>query len=227
MPQARMRLALVALFLFSLTGSFAPRVVAQSGDATLTVHSRFCPPGFNGATDIFETCHDNPGIQGIEFQLQGPRWDAGLPDAEGNIIFASLPAGTYTLFNGLPTDNRRPYVFCSAGDGSEGQQIDTELTARQLLWNLLLIERRLGRVRAARWGPRTIDLDLLVFGELVVDEPDLQVPHPELALRSFVLVPLVEIDPQLVHPATGHTMLHHLSLLKTRPPVKRGSRLLN
>ena len=106
-------------------------------------------------------------------------------------------------------------------------QIDTELTARQLLWTLLLIERRLGRVRSARWGPRTIDLDLLVFGELVVDEPDLQVPHPELALRSFVLVPLVEIDPQLVHPATGHTMLHHLSLLKTRPPVKRGTRLLN
>ena len=106
-------------------------------------------------------------------------------------------------------------------------QIDTELTARQLLWNLLLIERRLGRVRSARWGPRSIDLDLLMFGELVVDEPDLQVPHPELDRRSFVLVPLVEIDPLLVHPVTGHTMLHHLSLLKTRPPVKRGTRLLN
>jgi 2-amino-4-hydroxy-6-hydroxymethyldihydropteridine diphosphokinase len=106
-------------------------------------------------------------------------------------------------------------------------QIDTELTARQLLWNLLLIERRLGRVRSARWGPRSIDLDLLMFGELVVEEPDLQVPHPELASRSFVLVPLVEIDPLLVHPVTGHTMLHHLSLLKTRPPVKRGTRLLN
>jgi len=106
-------------------------------------------------------------------------------------------------------------------------QLDTELTARQLLWNLLLIERRLGRVRSARWGPRSIDLDLLMFGELVVDEPDLQVPHPELDRRSFVLVPLVEIDPLLVHPVTGHTMLHHLSLLKTRPPVKRGTRLLN
>ena len=106
-------------------------------------------------------------------------------------------------------------------------QLDTELTARQLLWNLLLIERRLGRVRSARWGPRSIDLDLLMFGELVVDEPDLQVPHPELARRSFVLVPLVEIDPLLVHPVTGVTMLHHLSLLKTRPPVKRGTRLLN
>src|SRR5213594_2072318 len=67
-------------------------------------------------------------------------------------------------------------------------QLDTELTARQLLWNLLLIERRLGRVRTQRWGPRTIDLDLLLYGDLVVDEPDLQVPHRELTQRSFVLV---------------------------------------
>jgi 7,8-dihydro-6-hydroxymethylpterin-pyrophosphokinase len=61
----------------------------------------------------------------------------------------------------------------------------------------------------------------------VVDEPDLQVPHPELTRRSFVLVPLVELDPMLMHPVTGLTMLHHLSLLKTRPPVKRGNRLWN
>lgn len=106
-------------------------------------------------------------------------------------------------------------------------QLDTELTARQLLWNLLLIERRLGRVRSKKWGPRTIDLDLLLFGSLVVDEADLKVPHPELTRRSFVLVPLVELDPLLVHPVTGETLLNHLSRLKTRPPVKRGTRLWN
>jgi len=106
-------------------------------------------------------------------------------------------------------------------------QIDTELTARQLLWNLQLIEKRLGRVRAQRWGPRTIDLDLLLYGSLVVDEPDLKVPHPELTQRSFVLVPLVELDPLLVHPVSGETLLAHLSRLHTRPPVKRGSRLWN
>ena len=60
-----------------------------------------------------------------------------------------------------------------------------------------------------------------------VDEPDLQVPHPEILKRSFVLVPLLELDPALVHPATGETLLVHLSELKTRPPVKRGSRLWN
>ena len=106
-------------------------------------------------------------------------------------------------------------------------ELETELTARQLLWNLLLIERRLGRTRTRRWGPRTIDLDLLLYGPVVIDEPDLQVPHPELTRRSFVLVPLVELDPLLVHPVTGETLITHLTSLKTRPPVKRGSRLLN
>ncbi len=106
-------------------------------------------------------------------------------------------------------------------------QLDTELTPRQLLWNLLLIERRLGRVRTRHWGPRVIDLDLLLYGSEVVDEPDLKVPHPELIRRSFVLVPLVELDPLIVHPVTGETLVAHLSRLNARPPVKKGSRLWN
>lgn len=105
--------------------------------------------------------------------------------------------------------------------------LDTSLPARQLLWNLQLIEKRLGRVRSQKWGPRTIDLDLLLYGSLILEEPDLRVPHPELTRRSFVLVPLVEIEPMLVHPATGETLIHLLSRLNTRPPVKRGSRLWN
>jgi 2-amino-4-hydroxy-6-hydroxymethyldihydropteridine diphosphokinase len=105
-------------------------------------------------------------------------------------------------------------------------KLETGLTARQLLWNLLLIERRLGRVRTRHWGPRVIDLDLLLHGGEVLNQPDLTVPHPELIRRSFVLVPLVELDPLVVHPVTGETMLAHLSHLKNdRPPVKKGSRL--
>ena len=106
-------------------------------------------------------------------------------------------------------------------------ELETELLPLQLLWNLQLIERRLGRTRTRRWGPRTIDLDLLLYGSLVVDEPGLQVPHPEMVRRSFVLVPLVELDPLLVHPVTGETLITHLTSLTTRPPVKRGNRLLN
>ena len=105
--------------------------------------------------------------------------------------------------------------------------LETQLTARQLLWNLLLIERRLGRVRSQKWGPRTIDLDLLLHGDLVVDEADLQVPHPEMHRRAFVLVPLLELEPNLTHPVTGEGFAQHLSRLKTRPPVKRGTRLWN
>jgi 2-amino-4-hydroxy-6-hydroxymethyldihydropteridine diphosphokinase len=106
-------------------------------------------------------------------------------------------------------------------------EIDTDLPARQLLWNLMLIEKRLGRVRTHKWGPRTMDLDVLLFGDQVLEEPDLRVPHPELIRRSFVLVPLVELDPTLVHPETGETLLDHLARLNTRPPVRKGSRLWN
>jgi 2-amino-4-hydroxy-6-hydroxymethyldihydropteridine diphosphokinase len=106
-------------------------------------------------------------------------------------------------------------------------QLETGLSARQLLWNLHLIEKRLGRVRTRRWGPRTMDLDLLFYGDEVIEDPDLRVPHPELALRSFVLVPLLELDPLLVHPVTRETLLHLLSRRNSRPPVKRGSRLWN
>ncbi|HZT16081.1 MAG TPA: 2-amino-4-hydroxy-6-hydroxymethyldihydropteridine diphosphokinase, partial [Gaiellaceae bacterium] len=82
--------------------------------------------------------------------------------------------------------------------------IDTPLEARQLLVHLLDVERRLGRERVGpRWGPRTIDLDLLLYGDAVIDEPGLQVPHPRLAERLFVLEPLAELAPDLDVPGRG------------------------
>lgn len=101
--------------------------------------------------------------------------------------------------------------------------VDTELDARTLLWNLMLIEKRLGRVRTQRWGPRTIDLDLLLYGDELIEDDDLRVPHPEIIRRSFVLVPLVELEPRLVHPGTGETLVAHLNRLGARPLVKRGT----
>jgi 2-amino-4-hydroxy-6-hydroxymethyldihydropteridine diphosphokinase len=106
-------------------------------------------------------------------------------------------------------------------------QVETHLAPRQLLWNLMLIERRLGRVRTQRWGPRVIDLDLLLYGDEVVDEEDLTLPHPLMTQRSFVMVPLVEIEPLLVHPVTNQTMLSILQRLGADPLVKHGSRLWN
>jgi 2-amino-4-hydroxy-6-hydroxymethyldihydropteridine diphosphokinase len=81
--------------------------------------------------------------------------------------------------------------------------LDTSLSPRELLDRLLEIERGLGRVRDVRWGPRVVDLDLLVYGDLQVDEPGLRVPHPRLHERRFVLEPLAELDPDLEIPGCG------------------------
>jgi 2-amino-4-hydroxy-6-hydroxymethyldihydropteridine diphosphokinase len=82
--------------------------------------------------------------------------------------------------------------------------IDTELEPRALLDLLLSIERELGRTREGpRFGPRTIDLDLLLYGEEIVDEPGLAVPHPRLHERRFVLEPLAELEPGLTVPEKG------------------------
>jgi 2-amino-4-hydroxy-6-hydroxymethyldihydropteridine diphosphokinase len=80
--------------------------------------------------------------------------------------------------------------------------LEVDLPVRALLDELLAVERELGRDRSReqRWGPRTIDLDLLLYGEETVDEPGLTVPHPRLAERQFVLEPLCELDPELTLP---------------------------
>jgi 2-amino-4-hydroxy-6-hydroxymethyldihydropteridine diphosphokinase len=76
--------------------------------------------------------------------------------------------------------------------------VETTLLARALLALCLEVERGLGRERRERWGPRLIDIDVLTYGEARIDEPDLKVPHPRLAERAFVLVPLAEIAPRLM-----------------------------
>ena len=82
--------------------------------------------------------------------------------------------------------------------------VDTELPARQLLDRLLAIEGRLGRTRTGtRFGPRTIDLDLLLYGDVEIVEEGLQVPHPRLHERLFALEPLAELDAALVVPGRG------------------------
>lgn len=84
-------------------------------------------------------------------------------------------------------------------------EVETELRARELLASLLAVERALGREREAgpRWGPRTIDVDLLLYGEQTIDEPGLTVPHPRLHERRFVLEPLAELAPALEVPGLG------------------------
>lgn len=83
-------------------------------------------------------------------------------------------------------------------------EIDTGLSAQQLLAALLGVERAAGRVRdGSRWGPRVLDLDLLLYGDAIVSEPGLSVPHPHLAQRAFVLLPLAELAPDREVPGAG------------------------
>lgn len=92
--------------------------------------------------------------------------------------------------------------------------VDTTLAPRELLDALLAVERSLGRTRGSpRFGPRTIDLDLLLYGDESVDEPGLTVPHPRLHERAFALEPLAELHPGLVVPGQGplETLLRKLS----------------
>jgi len=82
--------------------------------------------------------------------------------------------------------------------------VETGLSPRDLLDALLRVEQELGRTRdRERWGPRTIDLDLLVYGGEIVDEPGLRVPHPRLQERRFALEPLVDLEPELAIPGLG------------------------
>lgn len=84
-------------------------------------------------------------------------------------------------------------------------EIETSLPPRALLRELLRIEQELGRERHGRWQPRTIDLDLILYGTQRINEPDLTVPHPRMHERRFVLQPLAEIAPAVVHPVLNRT----------------------
>jgi 2-amino-4-hydroxy-6-hydroxymethyldihydropteridine diphosphokinase len=84
--------------------------------------------------------------------------------------------------------------------------LETDLTPKKLLAALKVLEKKLGRVLREKWSEREIDLDILFYDSNVVDLPELQIPHREIPKRNFVLVPMVEIAPEFIHPGLGKTM---------------------
>lgn len=99
-------------------------------------------------------------------------------------------------------------------------QIRSRLSVRKLLNYLLLVERQFGRTRRTRWGPRTVDLDILLYGDVVIHQPGLQVPHPHLHERAFVLIPLCDLNPHLKHPVLRQSMRVLAASLRDSPVRK-------
>ena len=99
--------------------------------------------------------------------------------------------------------------------------LETEQRPQQLMDSLLQIEAKMGRQRTEKYDPRTIDLDILYFNDEIIDEPGLMIPHPRLQLRRFVLEPLYEIAPNLIHPVFGKTTYQLLLDCPDPLPVKR------
>lgn len=99
--------------------------------------------------------------------------------------------------------------------------LDTDLAPRELLKTILTIEQRMGRVRFKDKGPRLIDIDIVLFGNLVVDEPGLVIPHPAMHRRRFVLAPLAEIAPDAQHPALHKSVQELLAELPPLHVVRR------
>lgn len=131
---------------------------------------------------------------------------ANLGQREATIRTAAQMIGAVRLSRLYETEpwgvvDQPPFLNAAA-------ELDTELGAVALLELLLDVERRLGRVRdGSRWGPRTIDLDLLLYGAQTIDLPGLTLPHPHLHERLFVLEPLAELAPDLVVPGRGSLSL--------------------
>lgn len=96
-------------------------------------------------------------------------------------------------------------------------EIDTEYPPKELLDRILELETRLGRVRKERWGPRVIDIDILLYGNLEIESPSLTLPHPDFHRRCFVLELLNEVEPELRHPVLDKTvsqLLDEMNCLK-------------
>jgi 2-amino-4-hydroxy-6-hydroxymethyldihydropteridine diphosphokinase len=118
----------------------------------------------------------------------------------------------------------RSHLYLTPAWGHEEQpdfvnavcRVETYLEPQDLLSRLKHIEVDLGRRRRFRWGPREIDLDILFYGKEIVKDRDMRIPHPLVCERPFVLVPLAEIAPDLVHPETGISISGHLEAINER-----------
>ncbi len=103
-------------------------------------------------------------------------------------------------------------------------EVQTDLQPAELMASLLAIEQSMGRQRLVPKGPRIIDLDILLFDSAILKQPQLEIPHPRLAARRFVLVPFAEIAPNVMHPALGKTIRELLETTPDKSEVRESSK---
>jgi 2-amino-4-hydroxy-6-hydroxymethyldihydropteridine diphosphokinase len=141
---------------------------------------------------------------------------ANLREAIAQLGFASRVRAISGFYETQPVDvpDQPWFLNCVIA-------IETEKAPQELLQFALRIEEGMGRLRMTRKGPRNIDIDVLLVGDLVIDEPGLKVPHPAMHKRRFVLEPLVEIAPEVRHPLRGKTARELLSELADGQTVRR------
>ena len=104
---------------------------------------------------------------------------------------------------------------------NQALELKTELNAKQLIRHILKLEKRMGRIREEKYGSRIIDIDILLFNDQVVSTPFLKVPHPEMQNRRFVLAPLAEIVPAIIHPVLKKTIADLLKDCPDKLEVKK------
>jgi 2-amino-4-hydroxy-6-hydroxymethyldihydropteridine diphosphokinase len=104
---------------------------------------------------------------------------------------------------------------------NQALEVETSLPPKDLLKLLLEIEKKLGRQRDEKYGPRTIDIDILLYGDRISSDPQLRIPHPELQNRRFALTPLAEIGPGLVHPVFKKSIIELLAICTDTLEVTR------
>ena len=129
----------------------------------------------------------------------------------------------------LGSISKRSSLYQTASWGKHNQpdflnqviELKTKLNPKDLLSGILSIEAGLGRKRIEKWGSRTIDIDILLYADQIVNEPDLSIPHPYLAFRRFCLMPLCEIAPEFIHPVLNKNIQELLLELSDDLFVKR------